>query len=121
MSEYVTVKNAGSKTYKEEFKGKMISLAPGESMKMERYEATQFRGSVGTSNPDKGIEKNIVIIRGEVKEPEVVSEFISHLDGKKFNSQADLDKHLESLNPADKGADRIEEDDSKKRRNILKG
>ena len=127
MSEYVTVKNEGSKTYTEEFKGKKISIPSKGSIKMVKSEAVQFIGTVGTSNIEKGIEKNLVMIRGtptpDVEEP---TKFISHIDGREFDSQEELDKHLKSINPEALGAAVLEDPDSEadtaaKRRKLMKG
>lgn len=125
MSEFVQVINKGGKTYKEEFKGKMIELAPGKSIKMERTEAVQFVGSVGSSNVEKGIEKNLEIIRGPIPVPEAIDQkFVSHLDGKVFDTQKELDDHLKSINPEDKGATVLQDDEADtaaKRRKMMRG
>lgn len=125
MAEYVLVKNLGSKTYKEEFKGKMITIEPKKTVSMIRNEAVQFLGSIGSSNPDKGVEKNLEIIRGaQPKEDVEKPVFISHLDGQSFDTQEELDLHLKMLNPEEKGAAVIEDEDvdsAQKRKKLLKG
>ena len=125
MAEYVSVKNLGSRTYTEEFKGKTISIPAKGSIKMIRQEAVHFLGSVGNSNIEKGIEKNLEIIRGPVPvEVEEEKKFFSHLDGLEFKTQEELDAHLSSLNPESVGAEVLkdeEADTAAKRRKLMKG
>jgi hypothetical protein len=124
MSEYVQVVNKGSKTYKEEFKGKKLSIDPGKSITMDRYDAKQFLGTVGTSSIEGNVEKNLEIIKGPAPVEEEKQEFVSHLDGKKFETQKDLDEHLASLNPEALGAEVLKDEDidtKTKRRNLMKG
>jgi hypothetical protein len=125
MAEYVQVVNKGSKTYTEEFKGKKLSIAPNKSITMERYEAKQFIGTVGTSSIEGNVEKNLEIVYGPLPvQEETQVEFVSHLDGKKFETQKDLDEHLASLNPEALGAEVLKDEDidtKTKRRNLMKG
>ena len=124
MSVYVQVVNKGNKTYKEEFKGKQIEIPSGKSIKMVRSEAVQFLGSVGSSNIEKGIEKNLEIIYESTLENDQNDVFVSHIDGKSFASQKELDAHLSSINPEEAGAEVLkdeEADTAAKRRKMMKG
>lgn len=117
MKKLVKVVNKGKVTYKEEFKDKTYVVKPNGFIILSRRDAIQFLGSVGTSSIEKGIEKNFEIedYEDEVLEVEekedIEGEFVSNVDGKKFRTQEELDKHLNSFDPNTLGAETLVDDE----------
>lgn len=87
---YVHVVNKMDHEYSESFKGDLITLKPNEKKKMDRFDAAMFLGQFAGDKVEKNLE--IEPIFEEQKE-----EFISQLDGKKFDNKDEYEKHIDSL------------------------
>jgi len=95
MADIFGVKNHGPVTYKEVFKGKEISIEPGETISMNRNDAVNFCGT----RPPGGIQldgmgqlktesiKALEVIRHEPKEQRI---WVSPRNGERFLTEASM-------------------------------
>jgi len=96
MAQHVYVENYGRERFSEEFRGETITLNPGERIKMQRREAITFLAQMSptlpteTRPPPKEL-RMVPISGGEEKK------HVSNLDGRKFDTEEELDKHLASV------------------------
>lgn len=100
----VYVINENSHPYKEKFNDRLIEIGAGERITMDSDEARRFLGKCngvmkdGGGQPDprgfKRLRIEAVVGQAAPAAPEAET-FISQMTGEKFQSQAELDKHLE--------------------------
>lgn len=102
MAQHVFVENVGDKVYEETFREKDIIIPPGGKIKMQRREALIFLSMMSpTGKNGAPVEKRLRIVpvdsgaSTEADEPK--KEFICNLDGKKFDTQRELDEHLRTI------------------------
>ena len=114
----VAVWNMNSETYTEKFEDKTIIIEPGHFVTMSRSEAVMFLGrNPGMDELGGAFKSKMLSIKsldgaptptGEAERAEeAAKEFKCHLDGMKFDSQAELDIHL-----ATHTSELIKEDDA---------
>lgn len=102
MAQHVFVENLGSKTYEDTFRERAISIPPGGRIEMQRREALIFLGMMSPPGRDGNpVEKKLRIVPKDGqpadREEEQKKEYICNLDGKKFDTQRELDDHLKTL------------------------
>ena len=89
--------------HREKFRDDMIEIKAGKYVLMDYEDAVQFKGQYfpmiigpdGQHDP-KGFKMIKLEKHDPSEEQEVQTEFISPIDGKKFHSQAELDKYLKT-------------------------
>lgn len=90
----VNVRNRGDKTYKEDYQGKTISIAPGSCVTMRKRDAIRFLGTISPMVGDSFAEKNLIIEQTEDDKPsETKNDYVCNFDGMKFPNQSALDEH----------------------------
>lgn len=93
-------KHPEGKTHREKFKGDDVVIKANEYILMDYEEAVQFKGQFfpirdrgdGTQDPDS--YKCIELKPNNTAPVEVKPFYISPVDGKKFDSQEELDKYI---------------------------
>jgi hypothetical protein len=89
-------------THKEKFKENLIEIPAGQYVEMDYEDAVQFRGQFfpmrkdAMGQPDPKSFKVIKIEKPTDEAPIAAKEFICHIDGAKFPSQALLDAYIKT-------------------------
>ena len=96
MGATATVTNKGDNIYTEDFKGRVITLKPNESVTMPRHEAQEFMGSMSKPLPNGGWTQKKMVIAIQPEEDLERDRFICQVDGQEYKTQADLEKHITS-------------------------
>ncbi len=104
MSKYrVWNKHSKGLTHKENFKGDLIEIKAGQYILMDYEDAVEFKGQYfpmkrdAMGQDDPTCWKMIFIEPdGNVTTPVVQEKFISHIDGKEFQSKAELNAYLKA-------------------------
>lgn len=103
MATHVKVINDGTETYVDQYNGKRIEIPVKGFIRMQRREAINFLSQMSPMDPKDRNRLVPKILRLEVidkdskvkeKEPE---KFICNLDGRSFDTDAELQEHLKTL------------------------
>lgn len=112
LKQQVALLNRDRADYTETFKGDKVTIPAGKAIKMSRRDAVQFRGQYGGSadgDPTRPKIKNLImlpikeinpdLVAGELKDlaAPVAKTYICNYDGREFDSQEELDEHLEAI------------------------
>lgn len=115
------------RTHKEKFKDRLIEIPANEFILMDYEEAVQFRGQYfpmlknAQGAPDPKGFKVIHLERHDEGTAVELKEFICHLDGAKFPTQALLDKYLKDNYSEQTFKDEALEEEIKKTEQAKKG
>lgn len=104
MAKYrVWNKHAKGFTHKEKFRDDWVEIKAGQYILMDYEDAVQFKGqyfpmkrdAMGQEDP---MTWKMIFIEpdGDVTTPVITKKFVSHIDGKEFESQAMLDAYLKA-------------------------
>jgi len=94
MGATAVITNKGENTYTEEFKGRTVTLKPGDTVTMPRHEAQEFMGTMSRALPNGGWTEKKMVINVHPEEDNEKEKFICQVDGQEFKNKADLEKHL---------------------------
>lgn len=91
--------NRDTEPYTELFKDKTITIPAGGSVRMTRSEAVQFCGTHPGFDTQRGRDRiKMLDLRFlPINTSKADEEFVSPRDGKKFETQEELDRHLETF------------------------
>jgi len=115
----VKVVNRGENDFEQEFNGTVYKIKKGGHLIMNRRVAISLLGTmsgIDKNNPQShGLEKNLELVPIESPPRNVGQpghkEFMSHMDGKCFKSQAELDEHVKTISTGNTKAESLKEEE----------